>query len=457
MALLDRFQALFRPRQQTTDQPVTMVTPPPRVSTLTQLFAAERDRRAMVNDCRAMYDEDPRAKGVINTLARDAVKGGFELRVEGQRAEEAKALADALLDRAGFWERVDDWVRFALRDGDLFLEIACNTQGDIVEVSRKPSLEIYRWTDEFDRFIDPMRAFFWTDLYWQSMEPPPNATFFAEWQMIHARYGQDEGSRYGRSLFASARTAYKRMKEGELDIAIRRKTRAGMKYVHSLEEANEGDVEAYKARNKAALNEPFAAVADFFSNKRTSIQSIQGDARLSEIDDVLHHIRTWWVASPVPMSLLGYGQDLNRDVLDEQKQQYDSVKESMSEWVSQQIVRPLIERQWLLKGIYPDGLDWSVEWASKQPFKAVDLGEAAKALTLLNATGLVTDETLIRLFSRFVPGFDADAELAALEKQKAEQAQRAENMARVAINAMQQPVDQPVDQQANNADNAQQR
>lgn len=457
MALLDRFQALFRPRQQTTDQPATMVTPPPRVSTLTQLFAAERDRRAMVNDCRAMYEEDPRAKGVINTLSRDAVKGGFELRVEGQRAEEAKAIADELLDRVGFWDRVDDWGRLGTRDGDLFLEIACNTQGDIVEVSRKPSLEIYRWTDEFDRFIDPMRAFFWTDLYWQSMEPPPNATFFAEWQMIHARYGQDEGSRYGKPLFASARTAYKRMKEGELDIAIRRKTRAGMKYVHSLEEANESDVEAYKVRNKAALNEPFAAVADFFSNKRTSIQSIQGDARLSEIDDVLHHIRTWWVASPVPMSLLGYGQDLNRDVLDEQKQQYDSVKESMSEWVSQQIVRPLIERQWLLKGIYPDGLDWSVEWASKQPFKAVDLGEAAKALTLLNATGLVTDETLIRLFSRFVPGFDADAELTALEKQKAEQAQQAENMTRVAINAMQRPVDQPVDQQANNADNAQQR
>ena len=450
MGLIDRFQAMFRPRQQTTDLPVTMVTPPPRVSTLMQMFAAERDRRSIVNDCRLMYDEDPRTQGVINTLARDAAKGGFELRVEGQRAEEAKIIADELLDRIEFWERVDDWARFALRDGDLFLEIACNTQGDIVNVSRKPTLEIYRWTDEFDRFIDPVRAFFWADLYWQeAMEPPQDATFFAEWQIIHARYGQDEGSRYGRPLFAAARTAYKRMKEGELDIAIRRKTRAGMKYVHSLEEANESDVEAYKARNKAALNEPFAAVADFFSNKRTSIQSIQGDARLSEIDDVLHHIRTWWVASPVPMSLLGYGQDLNRDVLDEQKQQYDSVKESMSEWVSQQIVRPLIERQWLLKGIYPDGLDWSIEWASKQPFKAADLGEAAKALTMLNATGMLTNETLIRLFSRFVPGFDADAELAAMEQQQADQMQQADNMARVAINAMQQPVDQ----QANDANN----
>lgn len=439
MGLIDRFQNLFRPRPPAQAEPVTQVTPPPRPSAVLQLFSAERDRRSIINDCRLMYDEDPRAKGVIGTLARDAVKGGFELRVEGKRAREAKTAADDLLKRIDFWTRIDDWVRLGVRDGDLFLELGCNTLGDIVEVSRKPTLELYRWSDEFDQFLDPMRAYFWTDLYWQGLEPPQNAAFFAEWQIVHARYGQDEGSRYGRPLFASARTAYKRMKEGELDIAIRRKTRAGMKYVHSLEEANEADVEAYKVRNKAALNEPFAAVADFFSNKRTSIQSIQGDARLSEIDDVLHHIRTWWTASPVPMSLLGYGQDLNRDVLDEQKQQYDAVKESLSDWVTQQIVTPLVERQWLLKGILPAGLDWSVEWASKQPFKAADLGEAAKALTLLRATGVLTEETLIRLFSRFVPGFDADAELAALKQREAEE------MRRVAVNAQMMTQQQPPD------------
>jgi len=446
MGLIDRFQNLFRPRSPATAEPVTQVAPPPRPSALLQLFSAERDRRSIVNDCRLMYDEDPRAKGVIGTLARDAVKGGFELRVEGKRAKEAKSIADDLLNRVSFWTRIDDWVRLGVRDGDLFLELACNTLGDIVEVSRKPTLELYRWSDEFDRFIDPVRAFFWTDLYWQGLEPPQNAAFFAEWQMIHARYGQDEGSRYGRPLFASARTAYKRMKEGELDIAIRRKTRAGMKYVHSLEEANEADVEAYKARNKAALNEPFAAVADFFSNKRTSIQSIQGDARLSEIDDVLHHIRTWWTASPVPMSLLGYGQDLNRDVLDEQKQQYDAVKESLSDWVTQQIVTPLVERQWLLKGILPEGLKWSVEWASKQPFTATDLGEAAKALTLLRATGVLTEETLIRLFSRFVPGFDAEAELAARKEREAEEVKR------VAVNAQMTAQQQPAEQEEDDAD-----
>lgn len=429
MALIDRLQALFRPRQAQAE-PATLVTPPPRPTTAYQYFTVERDRRSVVEDCRRMWEEDPRAKGVILTLARDAIKGGFELNVEGPRAKEAKRIADELLVRVNFWGRVDDWTRLTLRDGDTFLEVGANRQNDIVHLSRKPTLELHRWSDEFDQFFDPNRAFFWTDMIWSGMEPPANAVFFAEWQMIHARWDSDENSRYGRPLFASARKPYKRMSEGELDIAIRRKTRAGMKYVHSLEDASPADIDAYRERNKAALNEPFAAIADFFSNKRTSIQAVQGDARLAEIEDVLHHIRTFWIASPVPMSLLGYGQDLNRDVLEEQKAQYDRALEEMSAWVSSQFVVPLIERQWLLKGIWPQGLNWNVEWSSKEAFTVVDLELAAKALTLLRASGLFSDETLLRLFSRFVPGFDVEAEIKALKEEAAQN-----EVARIARNA----------------------
>ena len=432
--LVERFQALFRPRvQQAT--PVTLVVPPPRPSALVQQFAAEAGRRPLVEDCRRMYEEDTRAQGVVDTLAADSVKGGFELRVDGRRAQEAQQIATDLLTRIGFWENIEEWVRETLNDGDTFLELGANRQGDIVEVTRKPTLEIHRWTDEYDRFIDPSRAFFWTDLYWNGgynaaalIDPPADAVFFAEWQLIHARGGKRANSRYGRPLFGSARKAYKRMQEGELDIAIRRKTRAGMKYVHSLEDASEADIQAYQARNKAALGDPFAAVADFFSNKRTTIQSIQGDARLSEIDDVLHHIRTWWVAAPVPMSLLGYGQDLNRDVLDEQKEQYDSRKEAQSAWVTAQFVKPLVERQWLLKGILPESLNWSVEWSSKQALSATTLKDASDAALKLKALGL-RDETVIRLLSLFIPNFDADAEIEAIQQQMADQ------VARVAANA----------------------
>lgn len=431
-SLIDRFQNLFRPRQQEVAA-VTSPLAPARPSALMQVFSGESTRRAIVQDCRTMYEEDTRAQGVIDALAKDATRGGFALAVEGPRAEEAKAIADEMLERVGVWERIDDWVRLTLRDGDTYLEIGAASNGDIVEITRKPTLEMVRMSDEFDRITNPSTAFVWTDKVFAGLAGmgalPPGAVAFAEWQILHVRHHPDENQRYGRPLFASARKPYKRMSEGELDIAIRRKTRAGMKYVHSLEDASDAEIEAYRIRNQDALDDPFAAVADFFSSKRTNIQAIQGDANLAQIDDVVHHIRTWWIASPVPMGLLGYGQDLNRDVLEEQGEQYSRACEEMSRWVSEQIVRPLIERQWLLKGIWPAALTWEVEWASKQPMTAVSLADAAKALAALRMTALFTDETLLRMFSRFVPDFDVATELEALEQREADEA------ASVAVNA----------------------
>ncbi len=287
----------------------------------------------MIEEARGMYADDPRCDGVISTLARDAAKNGWALRIEGPRAEEANDLAAELTDLLQLSNRIDDWARLTLRDGDTFLEVATNAQGKIVQVSRKPTLEMHRWTDDFDQWLDPGKAFFWSDQYFGG-QPPASAVYFAEWQIVHARYKRDEGSRYGRPLFASARKSYKRMSEGELDIAIRRKTRAGMKYVHSLEDASDGEIEAYKVRNRDVLTDPFAAVADFFSSKRTQIQAIQGDARLAEIDDVLHHIDTWATASPVPLELIGYGRNINRDVLEQKKEQYDDSIQGFRGWLT---------------------------------------------------------------------------------------------------------------------------
>ena len=419
MGLIDRFQNIFKRNAAAPETAaVTAVAPPYRPSATARLMSEETDRRTLVRECQAMYRNDTRAREILQAVARDATRNGFELVVEGPRAEEAKAIAMGMLERVDFWMWIEPWVRLTLRDGDSFLELVADGQGDLVSVSRKPTLEMHRLSDEFDHFADPAQAFAWSDMLWGGWTvngtAPPGAATFAEWQIVHARWDYDGDGRYGSPLFAAARSAYKRLSEGELDIAIRRKTRAGMKYLHALKDASAADIEAYRLRNQAALDEPFAAVADFFSSKETTITTVQGDATLSEIEDVLHHLRTWWLASPKPMGLMGYGQDLNRDVLDEQQREYDLAKEAISRWITEQIVAPLVERQWLLKGILPEGLTWSAEWSAVEPMSAVGLADVGKAVAALRMTGLLSDETLVRLVSRFVPDFDADAELAAL-------------------------------------------
>lgn len=428
MGLLERVAAIFRrgeAKHQTTsdEQAQTPVAP----LALAQELRAASDRRSLVQVCREMYRTDPRARGVIQTLARDIVRAGFAVEVHGgARAAEAQAVADALIERLVLPQRLDDWLRLAFRDGDLFLELGVDEALDVAVVTRKPTLEMRRNSDQYDRFADPRRAFWQADEWAQT--PPENAVWYAEWQIIHARWDHDEGNRYGEPLLASAVKAYKRMTEGETDLAVRRKTRAGLKYVHQFPPGTDPTViEQYKRLNRDSLDNPTAAIADFFGT--VDVKVVQGDAQLGQIDDVVHHIRTWWLASPVPMSLLGYGQDLNRDVLEEQAAQYEAALVGLRVWPETEIIRPLLERQWLLKGILPDDLTYRVVWRSNEVVKAQTVAVAADAGLKLLALGY-SAEQVNQVLATLLPGLELGA-AASQEPPPVETKATAERMAMI--------------------------
>jgi hypothetical protein len=120
---------------------------------------------------------------------------------------------------------------------------------------------------------------------------------------------------------------------------------------------------------------------------------------------VMHHIRTWWLASPVAMSLLGYGQDLNRDVLEKQSEQYQRALEGLTAWPEVEIVKPLLERQWLLKGIVPEGLGYSIKWKNKQVLTPQSVEAAANAGLKLKAIG-VPDAAIKMVMDLLLPGVE---------------------------------------------------
>ena len=230
---------------------------------------------------------------------------------------------------------------------------------------------------------------------------------------------------------ASARGAWKRIREGEIDVAVRRKTRAGIKYVHKLKGATEADIERYKERNKAALGDKFAAAADFFMNDEGGIDVVQGDGNLSEIEDIRHHIHTWFLASPVPMSVLGYGQDINYSVVEHQKQQYDETLEEVRKWVAEQFVKPLLELAWLLAGILPETLDFEIKWPTKKVLAVADLKAIADSMLALQAAG-VPQATVAKLVARFLPGIEPEEILELTEPgEPADPAMEARRLARI--------------------------
>jgi hypothetical protein len=414
---------LTRRAQQAEREPVTTSDelPTPPVSRMTYdltRFRMEQERPQVIATCKEMYRTDPRASGVIQTLARDATQGDLSISVtDGPQADRAQEIINETLARLRLHTRLDDWLRRALITGDAFVELSADRDGIIRECTLKPTLEMYRQSDEYDRFDDPTRAYWQTPdpylagMWYPGMQPPRHAIWFAEWQIIQARWQHDEGSRYGYPLFGAARKAYKRIDEGELDIAVRRKTRAGMKYLHSLKNASEAELEAYIERNKDALDNPFAAISDFFVNTETTIQTLQGDARLDEIGDVWHHISTWETASPVPLELLGYGANLNRDVLEEKLAQYDRSLMSVTAWLDAQIIRPLIDRQLLLSGLLAPMYTYEVVRPPRQQLTPAQAAEVARAVASLRATGLFGDEQLVRIAAEMLPAIDLDTAL----------------------------------------------
>jgi hypothetical protein len=424
---IDRFLRVFRRAQGETAATATTASDgqgrPPTFGEALTRFRVERGRQPTINEAREMYRDDGRVKSIQQTLARDTVRGGFQVKIsEAPEPERAQEVADDLIDRLKLFSRLDDWARLTVRDGDTFLEVGVDAQREIVEVTRKPPIGMHRASNRQDRFDDPTRAYWYSDHTWATA-PPEDALWFADWQIVHARWDHDEGARYGSPLLSAVRAPYKRMTQGELDIAIRRKTRAGMKFVHQFPEGTTNtDIDAYMERNKSALNDPFAAAQDFFGT--ADVKAVQGDANLGQIADVVHHVRTFWAGSPVPMSLVAYGQDLNRDVLEQQQDQYDRALEGVTQWVEDQLVRPLLELQWLLQGIWPAGMQWEIVWASKKVVTPDGVQAAADAVGKLKLTGLLPPEQLLAVLAEMIPTIDIDACLQYITEQSADEIAR---------------------------------
>lgn len=400
--LSDRVKAFMNP----TSLKVSGAVAPVVTDDPYQRFKVERDRQSVIKECRAMYDGDPRVEKMHRMYARDLLRGGFVIKTADTQASE---IVMALQERLKLNQSLEDWLRLSMRDGDSFLENSIGqvtgSQFQIESVTRKPTLQMHRNSNAADRFDNSERAFWMGADTFMSNEPPKDALWFPEWKIIHARWNHDEESRYGRPMMKSARKSYKYVEDGELNVAVRRKIGGAQLRQHVIE-GGPADVETYKENNKAALGK-LAAVIDFFSNKQSSLTVHQGDGNIDKIGDVQHHIGTMFTASDVPMELMAYGGELNRDILGEKKEAYEETLNQGREWATAQIVIPLIEREWLLHGILPAGVKYKVIWRKAKSLSPTDLRNLADAASRLRILG-VKEETIQLILAGYLRDVDLD-------------------------------------------------
>lgn len=392
--ILDRLRNLInqQPAPVTTSSELTPARKPRQTISVADLFGREHSRHDVIRACREMYRTDPRIEGALRMLARDTVRGGFGLIVSADsRQEEAQDIADALIARVNLERVAEESVCLGGRDGDNFHELGVSRDLVIAEVTRKPTLNMVRLSDEFDRFADPTRAFAWVDQMQAALgQVGKGAIYFPAFLIVHSRWNHDGEGPYGTPEYAGAIEDWKYVRQGEQSMAIRRRTRAGVRYVHRLEGADETALEAYRLDNQEALRDPFLAVADYFLNFPGGIDVLEGDPRLGDIADIEHHIQTMTASSPVPLELLAYGENLNRDVLETKKLQYDETLHQVRAWVSAEVLYPIIEREWLLHGLLPETLEYTVTWATKKGLGALEARTVVDLITTMATAGWET-------------------------------------------------------------------
>lgn len=406
-SLLDRFKAFVNPTPlrsaSASPQDGGTGSPAPVIpETMMSRFQVEQARSAVIKDCRAMYDADPRIEKMHRDYARDLVKNGFIIQTSD---EQATQIAKDLQKRLKLNQKLEDWARLSILEGDSFLENTIDENLLISKVTRKPTLQVHRNSNKADEFDNPERAYWMADDMFPGLEAPKDAIWFPVWQMIHARWNHDEHNRYGRPMMRSARKHFKYVEDGELNVAVRRKI-AGGQIRHHIIEGSPADVEAYKENNKASIGK-LAAVIDLFSNKQGSLDVHEGDGNIDKIADVEHNVATLFTGGDVPMELIAYGKDLNRDILGEKKEQYDNILNQAREWTTIEIIQPLMERQWLLQGILPSTIDYKIIWRKAKTMTPADLRDLADAITRLKLLN-VKDEILQTLLAMFMRDVDED-------------------------------------------------
>jgi hypothetical protein len=364
-------------------------TPEDRIKYLYRVMWVDPDLRQAILDIREMDRLDGRVRRIHSRIARDTVKGGLIM----QQAAASESLATEWdefqkrmqLDRV---EKLKSDARGLVMEGNLPMQWVLDDQRNVVSGVRMPSETIMPNVGGSGRFKDVTRAYIQYDIMTGT-----EIAVFPLWQLFHARFDPDNfddmGS-LGRPFLDAARTNWRKLRMTEEDLVIRRRMRAPLRMAHTLKGATQGEVDAY--RQQVEKDQAEGMTTDYYSNREGGVTAVQGDANLDQIGDIVHLLDTFFAGSPLPKGMMGYTDDLARDILEDLKRDYYDEVDVIQDTLAY-VYEAGFRLQLLLKGINPDAEDFRITFAERRtetPTQTVDRALKLKALSL--PQGMVWEE-----------------------------------------------------------------
>ena len=406
-------------------------------------FRVETTRAAIMASARALAEGDPRVSEPNRKLARDLSSGGFQLVItespsqalENRVADIAQQVF-ALLDA-----KLEGWLEDNINEGDLFLHFDTDSSGAFRQVYKPVDtdpLNFYRNSNSADRFTRPEQAFVYSPegfplniLDFESLASRPsygrksglksNHMPLAAWHVIHSRWRHRDGQRYGCPQYFAGRQHYKWLDEGELNAHFRRWLASSRILVHTVPDADATELNAYLDAMQIDPDNPFAPHADMATSTPNGIYSIQGDNTHASVEDLNRLQQILELCSPVPLPLLSFAADLNRDTITALKDEYHNSLSMMIPWVWSNIYEPVLNRVLITHNIDPTMFTMTMAPRLKPPVKLDELKAVGEAILALRTSELLTDERIIRSIASALPDADIDTLLSELEELRAEQ------------------------------------
>ncbi len=378
--------------------------------------AIRHDRRTTIQDCCKMEKLDVRVSRMHQKLASDAVVGGLTINVESALTdkvkEQAQGIIDKIMERCKIQRNLKGWTHNCLREGDTFLEVIVDDKTkEIIRLKRLATIITFNNMNSEGNFPENAEAYYQEHPYTRQ-----KIKTFERWQICQVSWEYEEGKPYGTPMFASARLAYERLDSGEKNMVIRRAIRAGVARHHKVgtdeKPGTWEEVKDYREQNKDTLAKPMDAAQDFYSTGNVTITELKGDTTLGETTDLEYFEGLLAMRSGIPTALLGGGRErsVNRDVLDEQEEDYFRVVADINDTFEYGL-RQVFDFGLLLAGINPESVTYEFVWGAKD---RDDVDKKIARAANLQKLGY-SFETIFQTCA--LDGIDIEEELERIEKQ----------------------------------------
>jgi hypothetical protein len=352
-------------------------------------FTEPRTRQDLIAQIRKMMADNPLMSGAWKKYAEGALGTGFVVLVKrtaktgfvAQREASAQRTIDRITRKCKLRRKAAGWARWLVAEGDLFVQLKLQPTYDfsgqqsgfeIIDTRKMPAATMERLTDDKEEFIDPREAYLQRDINTNAV-----IATFAEWQIIHARFDYEDGSRYGNSLFFSVRTLAAKALASSIALSDRR--RATMPTIAHIigkpdQRATQTQLDIYKkdvSKENRIKRGELSEYSEIFVNGG-DVKAILTDTNLEKVDDIILLYDLALAPTGVSRQLIGSGVTVNRDILDEQRSELYAVQRQLADLFAEEVFRPIFDFGLLLAGIDPETIHYDILFKQRYTESALE-------------------------------------------------------------------------------------